>query len=102
MVERTSRSGSEAKRKEKQHRALGVESSICSSLSKRMRCNMTTWCDAKTAVQVVESCNPVYLHGRGSTPTPLIEALVDRAEELHDVALLSTLSVGPVPYTDPR
>ncbi len=63
---------------------------------------MTTWCDAKTAVQVVKSGNRVYLHGRHSTPTPLIEALVARGEELQDVELLSTLSFGPVPYTDPR
>ena len=63
---------------------------------------MTTWCDAKTAVQVVNSGNRVYLHGRCSTPTPLIEALVARGEELQDVELLSTLSFGPVPYTDPR
>src|SRR2546428_3087136 len=102
MVDRTSRSGSEVKRKEKQHRTLRVESSNCSSSSLRMRCNMTTWCDAKTAVQVVESGNRVYLHGRCSTPTPLIEALVARGEELQDVELLSTLSFGPVPYTDPR
>jgi 4-hydroxybutyrate CoA-transferase len=63
---------------------------------------MTIWCDAKTAVQVVESGNRVYLHGRCSTPTPLIEALVARGEELQDVELLSTLSFGPVPYTDPH
>src|SRR2546421_10717814 len=62
---------------------------------------MTTWCEAKTEVQVVESENRVYLHGRCSTPTPLIEALVARGEELQDVELLSTLSFGPVPYTDP-
>jgi 4-hydroxybutyrate CoA-transferase len=63
---------------------------------------MTIWCDAKTAVQVVESGNRVYLHGRCSTPTPLIEALVARGEELQDVELLSTLSFGPVPYMDTR
>ncbi len=63
---------------------------------------MTIWCDAKTAVQVVKSGNRVYLHGRCSTPTPLIEALVARGEELQDVELLPTLSFGPVPYTDPR
>src|SRR6266487_1620779 len=102
MVDRTSRSGSEVKRKENQHRTLRVESSNCSSSSLRMRCNMTTWCDAKTAVLVVKSGNRVYLHGRCSTPTPLIQALVARGEELQDVELLSTLSFGPVPYTDPR
>src|SRR5258708_27593092 len=31
-----------------------------------------------------------------------MEALVARVEELQDVELLSTLSFGPVPYTDPR
>jgi 4-hydroxybutyrate CoA-transferase len=63
---------------------------------------MTLWCDAQTAVQVVKSGNRVYLQGRCSTPTPLIEALVARGEELQDVELLSTLSFGPVPYTDPQ
>src|SRR5213593_3879788 len=82
--------------------ALRSESIICSISSEKMRCNMTTWCDAKTAVQVVKSGNRVYLHGRCSTPTPLIEALVAHGEELQDVELLSTLSFGPVPYTDPR
>src|SRR5258708_2480626 len=67
-----------------------------------MRCNMTIWCDAKAAVQVVESGNRVYLQGRCSTPTPLIEALVPRGEELRDVELLTTLPFGPAPYADPR
>ncbi len=63
---------------------------------------MTTWCDASTAVQVVQSGNRVYLHGRCSTPTPLIEALVARGDELRDVELITALTFGPVPYTDPR
>ena len=63
---------------------------------------MTIWCDAKAAVQVVESGNRVYLQGRCSTPTPLIEALVARGEELRDVELLTTLPFGPAPYADLR
>ena len=63
---------------------------------------MTTWCDAGTAAQVVRSSNRVFLHGRCSTPTPLIEALVARGDELRDVEILPTLSFGPVPYMDPR
>jgi 4-hydroxybutyrate CoA-transferase len=63
---------------------------------------MTTWCDAKTAVQVVESGNNVYLQGFVSTPTPLIEALVARGEELRNVELVTALTIGPTPYTDPR
>src|SRR6266536_4695981 len=67
-----------------------------------MRCNMTIWCDAKTAVQVVTSGNRVYLQGASSTPTPLIEALVACGEELRDVELLTALPFGPASYTDPR
>ena len=63
---------------------------------------MTIWCDASTAAQIVKSGNRVFLHGRYSTPTPLIEALVARGEELQDVEILPTLSFGPVPYLDPR
>ena len=63
---------------------------------------MTIWCDAETAVQVVESGNNVYLQGMTLTPTPLIEALVARGEELHNVDLYTALTFGPAPYTDPR
>src|SRR5213082_804251 len=55
------------------------------------RCNMTIWCDAQTAVQVVESGNNVFL-----------EALVTRGEELRNVELFTALAIGPAPYTDPR
>src|SRR2546422_10600129 len=63
---------------------------------------MTTWCDAKTAVQVVESGNRVFLGGMVVTPTPLIEALVARGEELRNVEIITALVIGPAPYTDPR
>jgi 4-hydroxybutyrate CoA-transferase len=63
---------------------------------------MTIWCDAKTAVQIVKSGDRVYLHGMCTTPTPLIEALVARGEELLDVELLTAYPFGPVPYTEPR
>ena len=63
---------------------------------------MTIWCDASTAVQVVESGNNVFLQGMVTTPTPLIEALVARGEELQDVELFTALAIGPAPYTDPR
>jgi len=63
---------------------------------------MTTWCDAKTAVQVVTSGDRLYLHGMSTTPTPLIEALVARGEELRDVEILEFMMFGPAPYLDPR
>jgi hypothetical protein len=43
---------------------------------------MTTWCD--------------------TTPTPLIEALVPRGEELRNVELISFNPIGLAPYTDPQ
>jgi 4-hydroxybutyrate CoA-transferase len=63
---------------------------------------MTTWCNAETAVQVVESGNNVYLQGMVLTPTPLIKALVERGEKLRNVELFTLLTFGPAPYTDPR
>ena len=63
---------------------------------------MTTWCDASTAVQVVESGNNVFLGGFVVTPTPLIQALVARGEELRNVEIITALAIGPAPYTDPR
>src|SRR5258708_35778937 len=36
------------------------------------------------------------------TPTPLIEALVARGEELRNVEIITALAIGPAPYTDPR
>ncbi len=63
---------------------------------------MTTWCDASTAVQIVESGDRVYLHGMCSTPTLLVEALVARGDELREVEILQTLTMGPAPFTDER
>jgi 4-hydroxybutyrate CoA-transferase len=63
---------------------------------------MTTWCDASMAVQVVESGNRVFLGGMVVTPTPLIQALVARGEELRNVEIITALAIGPAPYTDPR
>lgn len=63
---------------------------------------MTLWCDLHTAVQVVESGDRVFVQGACATPTPLIEALVDRGEELRDVEITHLHTYGPTPYTDER
>ncbi len=63
---------------------------------------MTTWCDATTAVQAVKSGDRLFIPGRCTTPTPLIEALVARGEELRDVEILEFMAFGPTPYLDPR
>ena len=63
---------------------------------------MTTWCDTTTAVQVVKSGDRLFVPGRCTTPTPLIEALVARGEELRDVEIIDFMSFGPAPYLDQR
>ncbi len=64
---------------------------------------MTTWCDTTAeAVQVVESGNRVFVQGACATPTPLIEALVARGDDLRDVELTHLHTYGPTPYTDAR
>ncbi len=63
---------------------------------------MTIWCDVKTAVQVVESGDRVFVQGACATPTPLLEALVERGEELRNVEITHLHTYGPTPYTDER
>src|SRR5579872_5406857 len=63
---------------------------------------MTIWCDIHSAVQIVESCDRVFVQGACATPTPLIEALVARGEDLSGVEITHLHTYGPVPYTDER
>lgn len=63
---------------------------------------MTIWCDTHEAVNVVESGNRVFIQGACATPTPLIEALVARGEELRNVELTHLHTYGPATYTDAR
>jgi acyl-CoA hydrolase len=63
---------------------------------------MTIWCNKETAVQIVESGNRVFVQGACATPTPLIEVLVERGEELHNVEITHLHTYGPTPYTDER
>lgn len=61
---------------------------------------MTIWCDMHSAVQVVESGDRVFVQGACATPTPFIEALVARGEDLLNVEITHLHTYGPVPYTD--
>ena len=63
---------------------------------------MTLWCDINTAVQAVESGDRVFVQGACATPTPLLQALVERGEELYDVEITHLHTYGPTPYTDER
>jgi 4-hydroxybutyrate CoA-transferase len=63
---------------------------------------MTVWCDVHEAVEVVQSRDRVFVQGACATPTPLLEALVDRGEALRDVEITHMHTYGPTPYTDAR
>lgn len=63
---------------------------------------MTVWCDAEAAVRVVQSGDRIYVQGACATPSVLIEALVARGDELHDVEITHLHTYGPTPYTDAR
>ncbi|TPV94965.1 MAG: acetyl-CoA hydrolase/transferase family protein [Myxococcales bacterium FL481] len=54
------------------------------------------------AVSSIRSGQRVFVHGGMATPTALLEALVQRADELRDVELIHLHTTGAVPYADPR
>lgn len=63
---------------------------------------MTVWCEVDEAVRVVGSGQRVFVQGACATPTPLIEALVRRGDELRDVEITHLHTYGATPYTDAR
>ncbi len=58
--------------------------------------------DAQTAVKLVNSGDRVYVHEAAMAPVSLIEALVARADELHDVEIMHLHTEVPAPYADPK
>ena len=66
------------------------------------RTTVTTWESIEQAVQAVRSGDRVFVQGATVTPTPLLEALVARGDELRDVELVHLHTYGPTPYTDAR
>jgi acyl-CoA hydrolase len=63
---------------------------------------VSQWCDLAEAVAVVQSGQRVFAQGAAATPTPLLEALVARGDELRDVEITHLHTYGPTPYTDAR
>ncbi len=54
------------------------------------------------AVSCITSGETVYLHGGAAMPTILLDALVKRAPELHDVRLVHLHAEGPGPHLAPE
>jgi acyl-CoA hydrolase len=57
---------------------------------------------AAEAVSHVRSGHQVFVQGGAATPTPLIEALVARADDLRDVGILHVHTEGPAPHLAPE
>ena len=57
---------------------------------------------AEEAVAVVRSGDRVYVHCAAATPSVLLDALVARADELHDVTVVHLHTEGPGPHLAPE
>jgi acyl-CoA hydrolase len=53
------------------------------------------------AVAGIESGHQVYVHCAAATPSVLLDALVSRASELHDVGMIHLHTEGPGPHLTP-
>ena len=57
---------------------------------------------AQEAVSGIKSGQQVFLHGSAAVPEVLLDALVARAPELHDVKIVSMHIEGPAPHVAPE
>ncbi len=57
---------------------------------------------ADEAVSVIDSGEQLWMHGAAATPSVLLEALVRRAPELHDVKIAHMHAEGPHPHCAPE
>src|SRR4051812_15073455 len=58
--------------------------------------------DARQALQCVRSGYRVWIEPGCATPSPLVEALVERGRELRDVEVVHMMTLGDAPYTRPE
>jgi 4-hydroxybutyrate CoA-transferase len=58
--------------------------------------------DARQALQCVRSGHRIWIEPGCATPSPLVEALVERGGELHDVEVVHMMTLGAAPYTRPE
>ena len=58
------------------------------------------WRTPHEAVEVVQSGQRIFVQGACATPTVLIEALMERGNELRNVDIVHLHTYGPTPYTD--
>lgn len=63
---------------------------------------MANYISGKDAVKAIKSGDKVFLHGGAATPHFLLEKMVERADELRDVELISISSQGAALYADEK
>lgn len=56
----------------------------------------------ETAAEFIQSNSRVFVSGNAATPTPLLEALAARKDELQNVELVHVLQLGPDPFLAPE
>lgn len=61
-----------------------------------------TWSTAGEGVSVVESGDRIFVQRACATPTALLQALIERGDELRDVEIVHLHTYGPTPYTDDK
>ncbi|MGE5520123.1 MAG: acetyl-CoA hydrolase/transferase family protein [Candidatus Dadabacteria bacterium] len=57
---------------------------------------------AEEAVRNIKSNSRVFIHGSAATPVCLVNAMLERYRELHNVELVSITAYGDVKFNDPR
>lgn len=63
---------------------------------------MSKLADLETAAGMIQSGSRVYVSGNAATPTPLLEALAARKDELREVELVHVLQLGHDPFLAPE
>ncbi|MFZ5444480.1 MAG: acetyl-CoA hydrolase/transferase family protein [Myxococcota bacterium] len=63
---------------------------------------MTSYVSAEQAVRHIRSGSRVFIQGQAATPTVLLDALVARANELHDVETVHIHLEGDAPHAKPE
>jgi len=61
-----------------------------------------SYCTLKQAVSLVESGNRVFIHGSAATPLPMVEALLNRANEINNIELVAISTYGDINWNRPE
>src|SRR6185437_967357 len=77
----------------------GAEGDRMAQWTGRLRARMVSEAEA---VGAIESGQRVFVHGACATPQVLLDALVQRGDELRDVRLIHLHTEGTAPYLRPE